>query len=223
MVRIFLGLSVVALVLLAANLFVGLGAGDLQAVRDDYRRELQATDQLRKQSRVDRDDLREQEEKLKVAAERYQAVSRPMMLHLLLGTAAALVTVLVNSIAVTYFVGTSRWCKEVSDTFGLGSDYAQRSAKLKRQSFGWSLLGIFTMLGIIALGAAADVRGANREHAAAFILPHYLAALGGMGFIAVAFWMQAQKMFANGLLIEDIMQQVQRVRDERREAAAAAT
>lgn len=221
MVRIFLGLAVVALALLVANVFVGLGAGDLQAARDDYRRELQATDEIRKQSNTDPDALHAQEAKLKTASQRYQAVSQPMMLHLLLGTAAALVTVLVNSIAVTYFIGTSRWCKEVSDTFGLGPDYAQQSAKIKRQSFPWSLLGILTMLGIIALGAAADVRGANREHAASFVLPHYLAALAGIVVIAGAFWMQGQKMLANGELINEIMRQVQRVRDERKQTATA--
>jgi hypothetical protein len=221
-VRIFLGLAVVALALLVANLFVGLSAGDLQAATDEYRVELQKLNELRKQGSSTHEELREQQAKLKLAHDHYDAVSRPMWAHVLLGTAAALVTVLVNSIAVTYFIGTSRWCKEVSDTFGLDPDYAQRSARIKRQSFPWSLLGILTILGVIALGAAADVHGANRERASAFVMPHYIAALGGMVVIACAFWMQAQKMLANGALINEIMQQVQRVRDERKQAAASA-
>lgn len=221
MVRIFIGLAVVALALLVTNLFVGLSAGDLQAATDAYRVELQKLNELRKQSDPPRDELREQQAKLKLAHERYDAVSRPMWVHVLLGTAAALMTVLVNSIAVTYFVGTSRWCKEVSDTFGLGFDYIQRSAQLKRQSFAWSLLGIFTILAVLALGAAADVHGANRERASAFVMPHYVAALAGMVVIAFAFWMQGQKMLANGELINEIMQQVQRVREERKQAATS--
>jgi hypothetical protein len=220
-VRIFLGLAVVALALLVANLFVGLSAGDLQAATDEYRVELQKLNELRKQSSPPRDELRDQQAKLKSARDRYDAVSRPMWAHVLLGTAAALVTVLVNSIAVTYFIGTSRWCKEVSDTFGLDPAYAQRSARIKRQSFPWSLLGILTILGVIALGAAADVHGSNRERASAFVMPHYIAALAGMVIIGLAFWMQAQKMLANGELINEIMQQVQRARDERKQAAAS--
>ena len=44
-----------------------------------------------------------------------------MTLHMLLGAAAALMTVLVNSITITYFIGTSRWCKEVCETYQLES------------------------------------------------------------------------------------------------------
>ena len=40
-------------------------------------------------------------------------------IHRLSGVAAAISVVLVNSIVVTYFVGTSRWCKEVSETYEL--------------------------------------------------------------------------------------------------------
>ncbi len=57
--------------------------------------------------------------------------------HRLLGVAAALVVVLVNSIVVTYFIGTSRWCKEVVETYGLDAQFIRRSVALKRRTFPW--------------------------------------------------------------------------------------
>ena len=39
--------------------------------------------------------------------------------HRLSGVLAALLVVLVNSMAVTYFIGTGRWCREVVETYGL--------------------------------------------------------------------------------------------------------
>ena len=39
--------------------------------------------------------------------------------HRLTGIAAALAVVLVESVIVTYFIGTSRWCKEVIETYSL--------------------------------------------------------------------------------------------------------
>lgn len=47
------------------------------------------------------------------------AVLRWGTVHRLSGVLAALVVVLVNSMAVTYFVGTSRWVREVVETYGL--------------------------------------------------------------------------------------------------------
>ena len=42
-------------------------------------------------------------------------------IHRLTGMAAALGVVFVESVVVTYFIGTSRWCKEVSETYQLDS------------------------------------------------------------------------------------------------------
>ena len=47
--------------------------------------------------------------------------------HRLSGVAAALAVVLVNSIVVTYFVGTSRWCKEVAETYQLSPTFIVRA------------------------------------------------------------------------------------------------
>ncbi len=68
---------------------------------------------------------------------------RSAMVHRLLGMGAALAVVLVDSIVITYFIGTSRWCKEVVETYQLDEGLISRSVGLKRKSFPWSLLSIF--------------------------------------------------------------------------------
>jgi hypothetical protein len=54
-------------------------------------------------------------------------LKRRAAVHILLGVLAALVTVLVNSISVTYFIGTSRWCKEVADVYHLDPELPRRT------------------------------------------------------------------------------------------------
>ena len=86
-----------------------------------------------------------------------------MTIHMLLGAGGALVAILVNSITVTYFIGTSRWCKEVCETYRLPPQLAQQSTRLKRSTFPWAVLGILSVIAVVALGAAADPSGANHE------------------------------------------------------------
>jgi hypothetical protein len=62
--------------------------------------------------------------------------------HRLSGVLAALLVVLVNSMAVTYFIGTGRWCREVVETYGLDPAYIDRSRTLKRRAFPFALLAM---------------------------------------------------------------------------------
>src|SRR5437868_1009012 len=59
--------------------------------------------------------------------------------HRLIGVAAALAVVFVECIVVTYFIGTSRWSKEVVDTYQLDAAYIVASNRLKRRTFPWAL------------------------------------------------------------------------------------
>jgi hypothetical protein len=84
------------------------------------------------------------------------AVLRWGTVHRLSGVLAALVVVLVNSMAVTYFVGTSRWVREVVETYGLDAGLVTRSRRLKRSAFPFAVAGMLAVVGIVALGGAAD-------------------------------------------------------------------
>ncbi|MEX0611406.1 MAG: hypothetical protein WD229_04735, partial [Pirellulales bacterium] len=48
--------------------------------------------------------------------------------HRLTGIAAALGVVFVESVIVTYFIGTSRWCREVVETYGLDRTAVEASS-----------------------------------------------------------------------------------------------
>src|SRR3954452_7227372 len=76
--------------------------------------------------------------------------------HRLTGVAAALSVVFVECIVVTYFIGTSRWCREVVETYQLDRSAVAESNRLKRRTFPWVLIGMLTVVGIVALGGAAD-------------------------------------------------------------------
>lgn len=213
--RIFLVLAAVSLTLLATNLFVGLTIGDLQQVARDRKQASDRVAKLRQERRPD--------SALEMVAAREQSTrvfvdtaptSRRVALHILLGVLAALVVVLVNSISVTYFIGTSRWCREVVETYSLPTNYIDRSKRIKRRSFPWSLGAMLVIVGTIALGAASDP-GASAKNSAAFVTPHLLAALAGTAFIAWSFLMQFGKMSENHALIGEVMADVTRIRKAR--------
>ena len=135
------------------------------------------------------------------------------MVHRMFGIASALVVVLVNSIAVTYFVGTSRWCREVVETYGLNAELVRRSAVLKRRAFPWAVSAMLVVVGVSALGAAADP-ATRRPWTADWVLPHLIGALVGFAFIAWAFlqeWLQIREHHA---VITDILGDVRRIRQE---------
>jgi hypothetical protein len=134
--------------------------------------------------------------------------------HRLAGVATALTVVLVHSIVVTYFIGTSRWVKEVSEAYGFGQTFLSRANSLKRRTFPWAVMGMLTVVGIIALGAAADP-GTGRPNTIDWVTPHLIGALAGMAFIAWSFFVEWNNIHANHQVINDVLTEVRRVRAER--------
>jgi hypothetical protein len=134
--------------------------------------------------------------------------------HMLTGVAAALAVVLVESIAVTYFIGTSRWVKEVTETYRLPTTELAQSARLKRRTFPWCVLGMLTVVAVGALGAASDP-GTGRPDTAEMAGVHQLAALGGLCLIAWTYYRAWLNIAANQDVIARIVSQVQQIRAER--------
>ncbi len=134
--------------------------------------------------------------------------------HRLAGVATALVVVLVHSIVVTYFIGTSRWCKEVSEAYGLEPEFVRRGNALKRRTFPWAVMGMLAAVGVVALGAAADP-GTGLRHTADWVMPHLLGALAGLAFIAWAFFIEWSNIHANHQMIADVLAEVRKIRTER--------
>ena len=219
MVRIFSVLAVLAVLLLAANFVVGLLGGDFNAAAVRKRESQRALVEAQRQSRVHGERTTpELEDAQAAAAAAETAYARPrywMTLHMLLGSVAALLSVLVSSITITYFVGTSRWCKEVCETYQLSAALAEKSTRLKRSTFPWTLAGIGAIILVVGLGAAADPSGANWRQSAALVLPHYVAAMACLVVVAVSYWVQGSRISDNYRVIEEILDEVRRVREER--------
>jgi len=138
-------------------------------------------------------------------------------LHIWLGMGAALVTLLVNSISVTYFIGTNRWCREVVDAFSLDQDLAQRSQRFKRRAFPWSFTAILLMLFIAGLGAASDPVTLNPD-AADWVQYHWGLAMLGIVVIGGCLLAQVALIGKNYQLINEILVAAEEER-ERRKAA----
>lgn len=134
--------------------------------------------------------------------------------HMLTGTAAMLGVVFVECIAVTYFVGTSRWCKEVTETYRLPPGDLARSTALKRRTFPWCVAGMLTVVGVGALGAASDP-GTGRANTAEMANFHLAAALAGLSLVAWTFYRAWLNIVANQTVIQNIVSQVQQIRRER--------
>jgi hypothetical protein len=134
--------------------------------------------------------------------------------HRLTGVAAALVVVFVESVVVTYFIGTSRWCREVVETYKLDPSAVRASNRLKRKTFPWALLGMLTVVAVIALGAAADP-ATGRANTQSWADWHFFGAGLGIALIAWTYVVAWTNILANHAIIEQLVAEVARIRHER--------
>ncbi len=134
-------------------------------------------------------------------------------LHRLTGIAAALAVVFVESVVVTYFIGTSRWCKEVVETYRFDRAPVVASNRLKRRAFPWAVAGMLAVVGIIALGGAADP-ATLQPNTQAWADWHLFGALLGIVFVAWTYLIEWNNIIANHAIIEQVVAEVGRVRRE---------
>jgi len=226
--RIFTALAILSLAALAANFLLGLGIGDFNAAARRYVTATRAHNGLPAQG-VSAEQKEKVEQELTAAGNSLAAPRRNLTLHFYLGVASSLLAILVCSISVTYFIGTSRWCKEVVETYRLAPELVQRSDGLKRRTFPYALMGIVTVIIIVALGGLSDPSIPWRRRAfeaeqdwfnatlplESMVNVHYIVAMIGLVVLAFAFWIQATRIAANYRLIDEILAEVKRVRDER--------
>jgi hypothetical protein len=134
--------------------------------------------------------------------------------HRLTGVAAALAVVFVESVIVTYFIGTSRWCKEVAETYRLDAGPVRESSRLKRRAFAVAIIGMLTVIGIIALGGAADP-STRRDNTQAWTNYHLAGALAGTALIGWTYFAAWQYVSLNQAIILEMVAEVARIRRQR--------
>ena len=134
--------------------------------------------------------------------------------HRLAGIGAALVVVLVESVIATYFIGTSRWCREVVETYGLDPAPVRLASQLKRRAFAAALVGMLTIVGVVASGGANDP-ATGRPGTQMWTNYHLAAAIFGTAVIAWSYYVGWQNVRANHVIIERIVAQVGEIRREK--------
>ena len=229
MTRIFTTLALFSVALLCANIVLGLAIGDyngvyserkqsgeeIQEQRRDLERQRRVLRDRRPRPQEKVDEIESEIEELNSRARGIEIVHAPMTqrkrVHFLLGVVAVLTAVLVNSICVTYFIGTSRWIREVVDTYGFPQAWIAEANHIKRRAFPWALASMLAAVGIAALGQAADPE-TIRAGTASWVTPHMIGAMLGTAFIAYAFFVQHQRIYANYEIIQRIVAKVKEVR-----------
>jgi hypothetical protein len=134
-------------------------------------------------------------------------------LHRLTGVAAALMVVFVESVVVTYFIGTSRWCKEVVETYQLDRAAVSASNQLKRRTFPWALAGMLGVVAVIALGGAADP-ASLQPNTKAWANWHLIGAFLGIGLVAWTYLIAWNNIVANHSIITALVAEVARFRQD---------
>jgi hypothetical protein len=206
--RIFTTLSVLASVLLVINLALGFSVGQYNRVARQW---IVARSESAQTARAD--DVQaaaDAKARLQAAWARLKPVEQRKRWHVWSGIAVTLVVLLLNSLTVTYFIGTSRWCREVADAYALGDSLVAQSLRLKRSNFPWALGSAACLLVIIGLGAASDLT-ANFNSAEQFVLPHALTATAGTAWIIWSFRVQARKLAQNQQTINQVLQRAQEI------------
>ncbi len=203
-----------AFLLLALNLALGLWGGDYNGAADEYLAAQREVDATKRSLNASTEKTQAAQQKLVAVAAEVQPVVRRAQWHMGVGILAALVNVLVNSITITYFVGTSRWVREVVETYHLSTEHIRRANRIKRGTFPMALGAILLILTIVALGAASDP-SAVVQNSEQYVILHFTVALVGVTLIGWSFLIQARNLGANAALINQIVEEVQTIRQER--------
>ena len=146
-------------------------------------------------------------------------------IHRLAGIATGVCVILVDSIVVTYFIGTSRWCKEVVETYKLDAQLIARANRLKRRTFPIAVVSMLIAVSIVALGGAADPGAIMPKPEAALRTSlladvswrdiHLMAAVVGILAIVYGFYLAWNNIQANHEVIDEVLADVKRIRTER--------
>jgi hypothetical protein len=126
--------------------------------------------------------------------------------HFVLGLFSALAVLLIHCLAITYFLGTGRWVKEVCLAYGLPDQRWPRETRdIKRGNTPYAILA---MLVTIATAAA----GAGRQN---FDWPAWVhAALAGAALVvnAVVWVIEYRNMRTNLRILDEVYAETERLR-----------
>jgi hypothetical protein len=209
--RIYIALASFAVSLLIANFGVGIWVGDLNGVADQMQLEIRQYQVARGSG--EQGAIVDARESMRAASVELSPIKKRHGIHFLLGVLSALVCVLVNGIAMTYFIGSSKWCAEVVDTYSLDLSYIRKSRILKRRAYPWTISSVAVIVAIVAFGAASDP-ATQIESSANWVTLHMIVAILGTMWLSVSFLSQAGLIGAHYDIINEIVAAVEVRRTE---------
>lgn len=130
-------------------------------------------------------------------------------LHILLGIFTTILTLMVHSIAYTYFMGTNKWVKEVARVYRLPDWVATQSKKNKRRSFPFEFWSMMLAGAAAWMGAGTDALGWSSAW-------HLGVVSVAIGFNICSFFAEYSVIVAQSRLLLE----VKRIADEVRLSAA---
>jgi hypothetical protein len=133
------------------------------------------------------------------------------LLHFLLGLTAALTTLFVHCLVLTYFLGTGRWVKEVCLAYGLpDTDLPRRTRDIKRRN---TPRVIFAML--LTIAATAAGMGKQLQVPGWPGVIHFLLVCATVTVNLYVFVVEYGNMRLNAWILDTVMAEVERIRAER--------
>lgn len=178
--RIFLTLAVIAVLLLATSVVLGLNIGDAKSL------------ETVEQSRIST--------------------------HMLTGLAALTFGILVHAITLTYFMGTGRWVEETSSAYSLDETFYKQNQKIKYGLLPGITLCVVLLITTGALGAVADPATPMSLDGTLGLTSaqiHLIVAVLTLIMNLLAYFTQFVAIAKNMQVIEAVLQEVRRIREER--------
>lgn len=127
-------------------------------------------------------------------------------IHLLMGLGSVLIALLAHSIVFTYFLGTTRWVKEVAVVYQMPEWVLAQARKNKGKAFPFELWSMALIGATSWLGAASDANGLNP-------LWHLAVACLALGFNLGAFVVEYGAIVAQARLILEVKDRADRLRE----------
>ena len=138
--------------------------------------------------------------------------------HMLTGLGGLLFAMLVHAIVFTYFMGTGRWMEETTLAYKLSKDPYQRNQKLKGRATGFVVVCFLLAVATGALGGTADPASSAYFQGYGGLSSgniHMLCALSNWGINLAAFAWYFSALTENSSLVNGILADVRRIRQER--------
>jgi hypothetical protein len=131
-------------------------------------------------------------------------------IHMIVGMAAALLTLLVHCLIFTYFLGTGRWVKEVARAYALpDAELPKRTREFKRRVFPPALFAMLSAIAAVASGA-----GAQTSLTSLWSLSHPVLAVLVLIVNGYAYVVEYRIVAANSAVMDQVMAEVEKRRRE---------